>query len=186
MDGIQEFARLYCSAEWHIEQHCPKPASSIYSIAFRVAKDSGRFTMSYPSLATYFHTSERTIRRAIHGLREIGFFKLLSNERGHKCTYQPIQHTAWKHVHLDQCLEKLEAPTYWEKDLLGQALFAQCDGRVKFFYPHVLKGMRNTGLTDLEIVARMKEFRQLDKPPAGQPWTKGFVVRFMAYLQGKK
>jgi len=183
MDGFNEFRRLHCSAEWHIEKHCPNPAASIYNIAFRVAKDSGRFSVSYPSLATYFHASERTIRRAVHGLREIGFFKLLSHDRGQSCTYHPIHHRDWLSQNPGQCLEKIETPEYWEKDLLGQALFAVCDGRVKFFYANVLKGMRNTGLSDLEIVARMKEFRQIDKPPAGQPWTRGFVGRFMAFLK---
>lgn len=186
MDGIKEFSPLYCSAEWHIEKHCPSPASSIYNIAYRVASKSGRFSVSYPRLAEYFHTSERSIRRAVHGLRDIGFFTLLAKEAGRKCTYQPIQHNAWKLQHGDQCLEKVATPDYWEKDLLGQALFVQCDGRISFFYRNVLTGMRNTGLSDLEIVERMKKFRTIDKPPAGQSWTKGFVGRFMAYLKEGK
>jgi hypothetical protein len=185
MDGINEFNRLHCSSEWHIEKCCPKPASSIYSIAFRVARTSGRFTVSYPNLATYFHTSERTIRRAIHSLREIELFKMLSSEPGHPCAYQPIPHSIWQQTHPGQCSEKLTMPD-WEKDLLGLALFTQCDGRVKFFYPNVLKGMRNTGLSDLQIVERMKRFREIDAPPAGQPWTRGFVGRFMNHLKSEK
>jgi hypothetical protein len=185
MDGINQFSRLHCSAEWHIERHCPKPAASIYSIALRVTRKTGRFTVSYPKLAAYFDVSERTIRYAVHSLRDIELFKLLSSEPGRKCTYQPIHHDDWALKHPGKCLEKISGPDYWEQDLLGQALFAVCDGRVSFFYPNVLKGMRNTGLTDLEIVERMKKFRAIDRPPTGQPWVKGFVGRFMVHLKGE-
>jgi hypothetical protein len=185
MNGLNEFSRLHCSAEWHIEKNCPSPAASIYNIAFRVAAKSGRWTVSYPTLAEYFHTSERTIGRAVHGLRDLGFFTLLASEKGRKVTYHPVHHKVWEQTHPGQCLEKIETPVYWEKDPLGQALFAQCDGRITFFYKNVLTGMRKTGLTDAEIVAAMKTFRQLDKPPAGQPWTKGFVGRFMHHLKSK-
>ena len=183
MDGINEFSAFHCSAEWHIELHCPNPASSIYNLAFRVARDSGRFTVSYPHLAEYFQKSQSTVSRAVHGLRDVGLFKLLANDPGHKFTYQPIQHREWAQQHPGQCQEKISPPAHWERDLLGQALFTQCDGRIKFFYPNVLKGMRATGLSDLEIVERMKTFRRIDKPEIGLPWTHGLVGRFMKYLK---
>lgn len=186
MDGINQFSSLYCSAEWHIEQHCPKLASSIYNLAFRVAAKSGRFSVSYPHLAAYFDTTERTIRRAVHGLRDIEFFKRLSNEAGHACVYQPVHHRDWSQFHPGKCLERIEKPAYWEKDILGQALFAECDGRIKFFYPNVLKGLRGTGFSDVEIVQHMKTFRRLDTPPIGESWTRGFVSRFFRYLKNER
>jgi hypothetical protein len=72
-----------------------------------------------------------------------------------------------------------------EGDLLGRELFALCDGRIKFFHTNVMKGMRSTGFSDLEIAAHMKRFRQVDVP-TGEKWTTGFVGRFIKYLKNQR
>jgi hypothetical protein len=186
MDGINDFSSLRCSAEWHIEKLGCKHALAIYQIALRVAFKSGRFSVAYPTLATYFNAHERTIRRAVHGLREIEFFELLSREPGHPVVYRPILHKPeWMEKHPNACIEKIAMPWDGEGDLLGRELFSLCDGRIKFFYPAVMKGMRSTGFSDLEIAAHMKRFRQVDVPTS-EKWTTGFIGRFVKYLKEQR
>jgi|SRR5579863_1024955 len=195
MDGINEFSSLKCSAEWHIEKlHC-KHALAIYQIALRVAYKSGRFSAAYSTLAAYFDAHEASIRRACHGLREIGFFELLSREPGHPVVYKPLVHArnpkmpaseiVWVEKHPGQCIEKITMPWAGEGDLLGRELFSICDGRVTFFHPHVMKGIRSTGFSDLEVAAYMKRFRTVDVPTS-EKWTKGFVGRFIKYLKNQR
>lgn len=203
MDGIGEFSRLHCSAEWHLERlDYPRLATAIYSIAFRISKNTGRFSVSYPNLAEYFDADERHVARAVRQLRQIEFFEWLAADPGHSCVYRPVPHSEWSRSHPGKCTEKIALPWDWEGDPLGRQLFAICDGRIKFFYPNVLKGMRNTGLSDAEIVECMKEFRRdgdgswkagltaaeiaermRDAGECTAGWTRGFVGQFMKYLR---
>jgi hypothetical protein len=117
---------------------------------------------------------------------------LLSREPGRPVVYKPIVHSrnskmpaeepVWVERHQGLCLEKLTLPWTGEGDLLGRELFSICDGRVAFFHPHVMKGIRSSGFSDLEIAAHMKRFREVDVP-TGEKWTTGFVGRFIKYLK---
>ncbi len=175
-----ETTTLYCSAEWHLVRMGSELACAIYSLALRLSQETGRFSVSIPTLAAYFGVDERAVRKAIQTLVAEGFFTELTAEPGKSKTYQAASHKDWAESHPAKCAEKLDFP--WSKgDPLGRALYAACDGRTKFFYPNVLAGMRKIGHSDEQIVAHWKAFLLADKPE-GERW-KRVIKRFMEYLR---
>jgi hypothetical protein len=172
---------LFCSAEWHLSKAKSTLVPLIYSLAFRLAKNSGVFSASLRTLASYFGSGYKTVWRAVHELIKLGFFELVNEELGKPSIYRVITHEQWAENHRGQCSEKMMFPWSGEnKDKLGIDLHAASGARVTFF-PNQLKALRNTGLTDAEIIGRWKAFL-VEDAPLGRRW-KGAYYRFLKWLK---
>ena len=67
--------------------------------------------------------------------------------------YRPVSHKEWAAIHPGKCAVKESFPWSGEDgDKLGVSLWNASGGKVKF-QPFQLKALRNTGLTDDEILA---------------------------------
>jgi len=178
---------IFCSAEWHLS-HLHGQGSTlaplIYSLSLRLSKKSGIFFASIPTLAQYFKSDERTIRKAIRILAAIKFFEIAREETGASVCYRPIHHSIWEKNNPGKCAEKWQGP--WAKevqDTLGPELHAISGGRFRV-YPNWMKAMRKTGHSDNAIRYHFRAYIA-QVLPTGQQWTVGLAGRFIKYLKAQ-
>lgn len=109
-------------------------------------------------MAAYFGVSRWTIARAIDHLVKQGFFEPINEDRFHSSVYHVVAHREWAEKHPGQCTLKETLPWSGEEgDQLGRDLWNVSGGKVKY-KEFQLKALRNTGLSDDEIV---QAFRHL-------------------------
>jgi hypothetical protein len=179
-----EVSPLYCSAEWHIARF--KGAGvfycyPIYSLAFRLSQNSGRFTPSIPTLAKYLKADEKVIRGAIHLLTLAGLFVMLEAAEGKSVAYRPVPHEEWAESHPGYCINKDELPAYMRGDALGRDMHAVSGGRYKTF-SNYLKAFRKVVNDDAAILDHWRRYVELHDL-AGQSWKKGVTRRFLEFLR---
>ncbi len=181
---IDEFdvSPLYCSSEWHFARFGGEGREytyPIYSLAFRISSDSGRFSASISTLAEYLDADPKAIRAALHLLVLAGFFKVLKAEEGKSVSYRPVPHQEWSEAHPHCCINKDVLP-WSEGDKLGQDMYAASDGRYKTRL-NLLSGIRKTGHSDAAILTLWREFLEI-KNPEGYKW-KHITGQFIKYLR---
>jgi hypothetical protein len=165
---------LYCSAEWHFARMMGRGAALaplLYNVICRVARDSGNFFVSLTKLAPYFNAVRQTLYNAADLLEAHDW--LVPREqpdnddwimRGQSALgvpgqYRPVFHKEWADLHPDECCQKLDMP--WAvDDVLATRLFGITGGNT--FFPNVLRGWRNIGLTDDQIVDAARRFMDTD------------------------
>jgi hypothetical protein len=177
-----EPSAFHCSAEWHLAR-LGSYAAVIYPLALHLSNKSGIFSASIPTLAAYFQADERSIRKAIRQLADLGFFEIDTAERGASKRYQVVRHKEWSAKHPGHCTEKETMPWSDEPgDTLGVELSAITGGRFKP-YPNFVKGIRKTGHSEAAIREHLRCFvRQYQ--PVGRQWSHGFAG-FIKYLKSQ-
>jgi hypothetical protein len=154
---------LLCGEVYHLMRMAGDGSDYVlplYQVSARVAHESGRFFLNKKRAAPYFACHRNQLSNAAGLLVRSGFWTVLESIPGRAVQYHPLNHEEWlaaDPARAAQCCKKLEMP--WdgeEQDPLGKALFGATGG-VKF-YPNVLTGWRNLGLSDEKIVACAKEF----------------------------
>jgi hypothetical protein len=183
-------SRYHCSPEWHLSRlrHTPF-AGLLYSFARRISKESGRFHGSVVGMAEYFGVSRFTAQRAIAALVDLGFFVQVAREPFSPVVYRPVSHNDWAAKHPGNCAVKEWFPWSSEGgDELGVRLWNASGGKVKFM-SFQLVALRNTGLSDEQIVAAFEEFvaaGQARRQAGGRNGHQGSVQsRFLRWLKGR-
>lgn len=172
-----DLSKFKCTAEWHMAR-LPSPlASPIYNFSLYLSCRTQVFWPSIPTMAEYFGVSNSTVRRAVHELRDAGFFELTKNPSGKPRYYRPINHTDWAKRHPNRCVRKIAMPwEHEEKDPLAIRLYALSGGET--FYGGFLKGTRNLGFSDDAIALHFADF--FAKDHGGRTFR---FKRFMTYLR---
>lgn len=181
---MESYSYYHCSSEWHLARLKAKHAALIYSFAFHLAGKTGVFYASIPRLAEHFAADERSIRKAVRALAELGLFEKLPTAPGAPVRYRPVPHTEWAKNHPGQCTEK--CPTTWDseaKDTLGMELHAISGGQYTT-HAHFLKAMRKTEHSDAAIREHFRTFITQVKP-VGKNWKFGLHGRFIRYLKAQ-
>jgi hypothetical protein len=165
---------FYCTTEWHLAHFKSNVAAMIYGFACKIARESGKFSVSVESCAEYFDLDPRAVRKAYHELAERGWFVLVMSGDYAPNVYQPIlKHEEWAKSHDGECCVKIEFPWTVDNDPFGQRLFAatgskpQLKAHIKRHHLMALrKNMSKSGSTESEVVAIFKEWypNQLHKP----------------------
>ncbi len=176
---IPKDSKFHCSAEWHLSRLKTMCAGLIYTHAMMLAKRSHNYYCSQRDMAEYFDKNRRTIAAAFQELVSLGFFEEIRADAGKAVNYRPVKHTEWAEKHPNQCVEKLAMPWDGEDDPLGRDLYAVSGGRVKAFFPNVLKSFRKIVNNDAAIITAFKEFWPTDDG------SRGVVRRFGSYLRVK-
>lgn len=182
-------SRYHCSPEWHLSRLTSTPfAGLLYSFALRISKTSRSFHGSVVGIAAYFDVSRWKIQRAIEALVELGFFICVAREAFRPSEYRVVPHQEWAAQHPGCCVVKEAFPWSTEEgDTLGVRLWNASGGRMKYM-SYQLKALRNTGLTDDEILARFEVFVAAEKAKrqaSGNQGRWGAVHhRFLRYLYG--
>jgi hypothetical protein len=161
-----EDSPLHCGSVYHLVRLTGNGSDYVlplYDLSMRVAANSGRFFPRMTALAPYLKCDRARLSEAAKLLVGSGFWVVIEKVLGKAVQYRPLGHEDW--VAVDparaerECCTKMAMP--WdgeEQDQLGKALHGATGG-VKFF-PNVLAGFRNTGLTDEEIVVHTKQFME--------------------------
>ena len=188
-------SRYKCTAEWHLwrlrdrkGQRAPL-AVPLYSFAWMISKNSGRFYCSAVNLAAHFGVNQSTVLRALDALAKSGFFVVISKEPFQPSIYQVVKHNDWAKSHPHSCAQKVTFPWSAEQgDELGVCLYAASGGRVRW-YPNLLAAIRKTGLSDDEVVREFENFFAFEneRRQAGGwhgHW-KSVAFRFLKFLKGE-
>jgi hypothetical protein len=186
-EPIQDGFCFHCSPEFHFSQY--PLAGLVYAQAFRISKRTGRFHASLPNLAEYFRVSERTMIRVVKWLVREGFFEVVSKECFHPSVYHVLGHTEWAQKHGGRCATKQTLPWSGEKgDQLGVELW-NASGRKLNYRAFQLKALRNTELSDEQILQAFRRFiENEDRRRREQGWRGRWQYvhwRFLKWLKGE-
>jgi helix-turn-helix protein len=185
---MDTFSHYHCTSEWHLAKLTGKGAycaAIIYPFALHLSGTSGIFFASIPRLADYFSIDERTVRKAIKLLVDIGFFAVLAKEPGASVRYRVIRHLEWAKLHAGRCTEKYATP--WEEeeqDRLAVELYQLSGGRFTLL-ANVLKGIRKTGHGEDDIKRHFQDFIGQTQPK-GRQWVYGLAGKFIKYLKQQR
>lgn len=182
-DAPEELESHYhCSAEWHLAKLSPMCAP-LYSFALRISRGhEGRFFCSAVNLAHYFGYDESTIRRALNQLHELGFLQIWRRQKFQPNNYRVVDHTQWAEAHPNQCVAKADIGWSDGQDLLGQELFVETGGRVKW-RQFQIDNLRRLGLSDARVALAFREFYKT----AGHDWKQSSIpTRFYAWLKKRE
>jgi hypothetical protein len=153
-------ARSYafeCCEQWHLADLSPV-CSLIYPFAYKLTRHTTKpFFPSARTLAGYFDRSESQIRRGLKELLELGFFELIRAGKFQTNTYRVLGHTEWAKIHPGQCASKETFPYTNDGDPLGQELWAETGGRIRF-QQFQIDNLRNLQLEDTIIKERFAGF----------------------------
>jgi hypothetical protein len=154
----QPFTSYHCCEEWHLARLFPVCAP-LYSFARRISHESKIFVCSAINLADFFGYNERTIRRGLHALDEVGFFELEEQHMFCPTKYRVFDHKEWAAQHPGRCAIKLEYPWAGEGDALGQRLWVESASRVKFA-EFQIRNIRKLGLTEARVLMEFKTYME--------------------------
>jgi hypothetical protein len=175
-----EVAPYHCSSEWHFARFMgdgARVAPLVYGIMFHLGSKSNDAFPSIQKLARYFNVNDDYLYAAVNLLVIAGFLEVLESEQGKTVHYRPVGHEEWAGKHPGFCVHKDEL--YFSKgDELGRALYGILGGEK--YHPNILKGLRNTGVTDAGIKLAAVQFMKTDHGNGGG---KDRRKRFQAYLR---
>ena len=173
---------FHCSGEYHLLKYGGLTLA-VYNLMYRVAKKSGKFMGSAPSIARYFGVNERSVDRALDNLEEMGFIILLKSGQAtfESNVYKVLSHAEWALAHPDHCAQKESFPWTGEGDPLGQRLYVLSGCRIRLREFQV-RNYRKTGLSEDRIAAEWERFLEQN---ANQPkrWRKSAGFHFWEYLK---
>jgi hypothetical protein len=175
-----EVAPYHCSSEWHFARFTGDGASLaplVYGVMFHLASKSGDAFPSVQKLGRYLNVNDDYLYAAAGVLVIAGWLEVLESEQGKTVHYRPVGHEEWAKKHPGFCIHKDELP-YHDMDELGRALYGILGGEK--YHPNVLKGLRNTGVTDAGIKLAAVQFMKTDHGNGGG---KDRRKRFQAYLR---
>jgi hypothetical protein len=145
----------------------------LYFFARRISHKTKIFACSAVNLADFLGYNDRTIRRGLHDLDEIGLFELEEQHLFCPTKYRVVDHKEWAEHHPGRCAIKLEYPWAGEGDPLGQRLWVESAGRVKFA-EFQMRNIRKLGLKEAQVLMEFKSymerkgrFQNLKNVPAG-------------------
>ena len=151
-------APYHCCEEWHLARLTPV-CVPLYFFARRISYQSKIFVCSAVNLAGFLGYNERTIRRGLHQLDEIGFFELEEQHMFCPTKYRVFDHQEWAEQHPGRCAIKVEYPWAGEGDRLGQRLWVESGSRIKFAEFQVCN-IRKLGLGEGEVLQEFKTYME--------------------------
>jgi hypothetical protein len=184
------FSNYHCSPEWHMAQLTSTPfAGLLYGFAYRISKKTQRFHGSVVGVAEHFGVSRSKVQRAIKALVKLGVFVEINKEPFSPSVYRVLSHKEWAEAYPGRCAVKQKLPWSDEAgDPLGVRLWSASGGKIRYM-PHKLAALRNTGLSDEQIVGHFEEFIAVENARRqSQRWHGRWAVvsyRFFQWLTGK-
>jgi hypothetical protein len=154
------------------------------SVRAGLSRNSGKFVCSAARVAEYFDVSLRTVQRAYHDLRTLGFFVLLESgkDKFEPSVFQVLAHKEWATRNPGKCTEKIAFPWTDDGDPLGQSLWAASGCQVQF-KPFQVKAYRDEGIPEPEIISLFSAWYSVQKAEKwGKRWRKGVGYNFRVYL----
>jgi hypothetical protein len=153
-------------------------ALAIYGKLYQVCygnKGKGIYYTTLEPLADFFQKPYKSISRAVHVLRRLGFLELVGptatngwQERTSRFgtkSYKVVKHVEWAEKHPGKCYEAPAMPWDSHGDPLARRMHTASEGQT-LWYANMLVGLRKTGLTDDEIVVCWETFiAELGKKP---------------------
>ena len=176
---------FHCGTYWHLQDL----ALAIHSLACKVGyRHNNKFWANLKNLAVYFDVSESTIKRALKILEKSRFFEVLDDGPFISTVYRVLTHKEFIKKHPGQCCQKDALP--WSDDPhvdpLAQQFYALSGGKVKF-RTNDMKGLRNLGLSDKELLDEFQRFFDQKYPEGytGKRYSVIFSGRFVRHLKDK-
>jgi hypothetical protein len=98
---------FHCSSEWHLSKLGKYPAL-VHALILRVQTEEKDFFGSNEQIAEYFDADEKTIRRILDVLADVGFVEVIDERVGQSTIRRALTHKEWAAKHPGRCCVKKE------------------------------------------------------------------------------
>jgi len=98
---------FHCSSEWHLSKLGKYPAL-VHALILRVQTEEKDFFGSNEQIAEYFDADEKTIRRILDVLADVGFVEVIDERVGQSTVRRALTHKEWAAKHPGRCCVKKE------------------------------------------------------------------------------